>query len=72
MGQCYDGAANMVGAKNGVAAQIQRDGPRALFTHCYGHALTLAAADMVKQCQVLRDGLDVTLEVSKLLKWSPR
>ena len=27
----------MNGAKNGVAKQISTDGPRAVYTHCYGH-----------------------------------
>ena len=38
-GQCYDGASNMVGAKTGVATRIKEIEPRALLTHCYGHAL---------------------------------
>ena len=33
-GQAYDGAANMAGHLNGVAARIKRDEPRALFVHC--------------------------------------
>ena len=34
-GQCYDGASNMTGKKNGVATQILKPEERALFTHCY-------------------------------------
>uniref|UniRef100_A0A8W8K1D5 DUF4371 domain-containing protein n=1 Tax=Magallana gigas TaxID=29159 RepID=A0A8W8K1D5_MAGGI len=41
-GQCYDGASNMSGAKKGVAANITKQEPRAIYTHCYGHALNLA------------------------------
>ena len=37
--QCYDGASNMAGSKHGVAAQRLAEEPRALLTHCYGHAL---------------------------------
>ena len=33
-GQCYDGASNMVGAKKGVAAEIQKIQPRAILTYC--------------------------------------
>ena len=47
-GQCYDGAGAMAGAHKGVATQISSEEPRALFTHCYGHALNLAACDAVK------------------------
>ena len=31
---------------------------RAIFTHCYGHALNLAVADVVKQSRLVRDVLD--------------
>ncbi len=70
--QCYDGAANMCGARNGVATQISREEPRAIFIHCYGHALNLAAGDCIKKNTILRDTLDVTFEISKLVKFSPR
>ena len=40
-GQCYDGASNMAGSKNGTATQILKDETRAVYTHCYGHALNL-------------------------------
>ena len=45
-GQCYDGASAMSGAKSGVAARMQAVESRAVFTHCYGHALNLACADV--------------------------
>ena len=32
-GQCYDGASNMAGAKNGVATQILAEEPRAIIIH---------------------------------------
>ena len=71
-GQCYDGASNMSGAKKGVAKQLMADEPRALFLHCHGHALNLAAGDAIKQCTVGQDALDTTSEVSKLVKYSPK
>ena len=37
-GQCYDGCNTMAGAKSGVATQIAEKKPRAVFTHCFGHA----------------------------------
>ena len=40
-GQCYDGCSTISGHKNGI---IKKHEPRA-FTHCYGHALNLAASD---------------------------
>ena len=71
-GQCYDGASTMKGARNGVAKQIADEEPRAIYSHCYGHALNLAAADSVKNSKVLKDALDVTYEVSRLVKFSPK
>ena len=71
-GQCYDGAANMCGARNGIATPFSREEPRAIFIHCYGHALNLAVGDCVKKNTILRDTLDVTFEISKLVKFSPR
>ena len=71
-GQCYDGASNMSGRRSGVAVQLSAEEPRAIYTHCYGHALILAVADTIKQNKLLRDALDITSEISKLLKYSPR
>lgn len=70
--QCYDGGSNMAGSKNGVKAQILRQEPRALFTHCYGHALSLSIADCIKNTTVLRAHMDTTFEISKLLQYSPK
>ena len=65
-GQCYDGASTMAGVKSGVSTKFLSEEPRALYTHCYGHALNLACADTVKQCKLIRDALDTTFELTKL------
>ena len=70
--QCYDGATTMRGPKNGVATQLLRDEPRAVYVHCYGHALHLAVGDSVRHCKLLKDTIDITFEVSKLVKFSPK
>ncbi|XP_053406304.1 zinc finger MYM-type protein 1-like [Mercenaria mercenaria] len=71
-GQCYDGASNMSGAKNGVAKKISDKEQTAVYTHCYGHALNLAVGDTVKRSKIMRDALDTTYEMSKLVKFSPK
>ena len=71
-GQCYDGAGCMAGVKSGVAARLSREKPRAVYTHCYGHALSLACSDAIKQCKVMKDSLETTHEITKLIKLSPR
>ena len=62
----------MSGAKSGVAKQISAKEPRAVYTHCYGHALNLAVGDTIKQIKLLRDSMDTTFEMSKLVKYSPK
>lgn len=71
-GQCYDGASIMSGTKNGVAKLICDDEPRAVYTHCYGHALNLAVNDMLKQCKTLKYCLETVNEIIKLVKNSPK
>ena len=71
-GQCYDGGSNMAGSKNGVKAQILRDKPRALLTHCYGHCLSFSVADTVKTIKCLGSTMDIVNELSKLLQYSPK
>ena len=71
-GQCYDGASNMSGNKNGVAKQIREIEPRALYTHCYGHVLNLAVKDSVDENKLLKDALDMAHEIVKVIKNSPK
>ena len=71
-GQCYDGASTMAGAHSSVAAKIQQLEPKAVFIHCYGHALNLSVNDTVKKCNIMRDCLDTCYELIKLIKFSPK
>ena len=52
-GQCYDGESNMSGPRSGFAKQICDEEPHALYLHCHGHALNLAAGDSIKKSKVL-------------------
>ena len=70
-GQCYDGASNMSGLRNGVARQIKDMEKKALYTHCYGHSLNLAASDTLQNCKVMKAALETTHEITKLIKYSP-
>lgn len=71
-GQCYDGASNMSGIRNGVTTILQREVKRAVYTHCYGHALNLAVGYTMKQSKVCCEALQVAFEISKLIKFSPK
>ena len=71
--QCYDGASNMSGKKNGVATQfIEKVDKRALFNHCSNHRINLAVNDAVKSCLLMQNDLSNAFEIITLVKWSPR
>ncbi|XP_065191926.1 zinc finger MYM-type protein 1-like [Sycon ciliatum] len=71
-GQCFDGASNMSGARNGVASKVIAEESRALYTHCYGHALNLAVSDTIKKSKLCKDSLDTAFEITRLIKFSPK
>ena len=71
-GQCYDGASSMSGPRSGVAKKISDLESRAVYTHCYGHSLNLACMDTIKSSKNMQEALDITEEISKLVKLSPR
>ena len=63
-GQSYDGASSMSGSRGGVATLILEEESRAVYTHCYRHALNFACCDAVKGCKSMRNALDTSYEVS--------
>ncbi|KAL5486927.1 hypothetical protein EMCRGX_G019467 [Ephydatia muelleri] len=71
-GQCYDGCSTMTGARAGVAVKIQEVEPRAVFTHCYGHAFNPAVSDTITKVQRMKDCLDTCYEIVKMIKFSPK
>ena len=62
----------MAGSRSGVATRILEEEPKVLYTHCYGHALSLACSDSVMRCKLMRNALDIVYEITKLIKKSPR
>ena len=71
-GQNYDGCSTMTGTKSGVVVQIKKEEARALYSHCYGHSLNLAVGDTMKSSKILKDTIDTTFELTKLVKKSPK
>ena len=71
-GQCYDGASTMPGVRNGVAKQIMDKEAKALYTHCYGHTLSLASMDAIKGSLIMKRALEYTREITQLIKFSSR
>ena len=62
----------MRGIRSGVAKRILDEEPRAVYTHCYGHSINLAMNDSIKACKPVKNSLEVTHEITKLIKYSPR
>ena len=60
----------MSGAKC-VAINNKSDAPRAVFTHCYGYCIHLAASDIMKTSRIMKDVLATTHEITRLVKYSP-
>lgn len=73
-GQAYDGASNMTGHDhlNGVAAQIEKDVPAALFLHCFAHCSNLCLQSIGRQCTSVRHALDLVMGISQLIRYSPK
>ncbi|KAJ8024350.1 Zinc finger MYM-type protein 1 [Holothuria leucospilota] len=71
-GQCFDAGGLMAGSRNGVAAQILSEVKKAHLTHCHGHALSLAVKDTTEGSKLPHDCMDTTMEICKLIKFSPK
>ena len=71
-GQCCDRCSTMSGSKSRVTVQIKSKEERALYTHCYAHSINLAVGDMMTVRPVVKDFIDNTYELTKLVKMSPK
>ena len=40
--------------------------------HCHAHALNLACGDSIKNCKLMQNALETSLEISKLVKKTPK
>ena len=67
--QAYDGASNMSGHLNGVAAKIQKEQPKAHYVHCVVHSLNPFLQDCGHNCITIREALTVSTE---LIRASPK
>ena len=72
VGQAYDGASNMSGRINGVAARISDEHPAALHVHCNNHCLQLCVQDAASESRCVQDALNVCLELYNIIKLSPK
>lgn len=71
-GQAYDGASNMAGHLNGVAARILKEAPKAHYVHCLAHSLNLCLQDCTSSCPIIKESLLLVTELSTLVRASPK
>ncbi|KAJ8897380.1 hypothetical protein PR048_002726 [Dryococelus australis] len=71
-GQCYDGGANMAGAKSGVKSRMLAEQPLALYINCAAHALNLALQDTSKSIPLVRNCLQWVNDTSVIVRDSPK
>ena len=69
--QCYDGCSTMKGQKAGVSKQIKDIEKKTSFIGCYAHVLNLAVGDANKNSEIMKEALETTHEIAKLIKKSP-
>ena len=62
----------MSGHVNGVAAQIQKEYPLAVYVHCLAHCTNLCLQTIGRQCVPVRDALDLVMELSQLIRFSSK
>ena len=55
-----------------MAAQIQQVEPTALFVHCLAHCTNLCLQTAVHGCTPIRDALDLCMDMSQLIHFSPK
>ena len=71
-GQAYDSPSNMSGHIGGVAAQIQREEPTALYVHCLAHCTNLCLQTVGRAIAPVRDALELVMGVGQLIRFSPK
>ena len=65
-GQCYDGCSTMMSKKSGVATTVKNELSRnALAIYCHAQALNLACGDSIKNCKLMQNALETSLENCK-------
>ena len=64
-GLATDGAAVMVGVKNGLGALLQEDVPQLIPVHCICHRLALSCVDTCKELQKIKQ---IEVEITQLWK----
>ena len=59
------------GREEWCGQQIKSLEPKALLTYCFTHSLNLAVGDAIKASKVMKNSLETTYEITKLIKKLP-
>ena len=62
----------MSGRIRGVATRFKEEEPAALYVHCLAHILNFYLQDVSRSCNLVRDSLQLVMEIIKLIKFSPK
>ena len=62
----------MFGKRFGVTAQTKRVQPKVIETHCHRHSLNLLVKDATKSNRLINGVLEIVVEITKLVKFSPK
>ena len=62
----------MAGHLNGVAAQLKKDEPRALFVHCLAHSVNLYLQECARLSKPVSDALMLVNELYNFIQLSPK
>ena len=62
----------MLGKTSGVAVELQKLQPKANYTHCHAHSLSLSVKDVAKKVKILGDTMGTAREIIVLIKYSPK
>lgn len=71
-GQCYDGASNMSGIRNGLQARVKEEEPRAFYIHCMAHVMNLVVQDVVHNISECRNFMSLICDLMTLMRNSPK
>ena len=70
--ECFDGAANMSGARKGLAVRMKECSPLSIYVHCHGHQLKLVLQDTITTIEPLQKALGVIQSLHNFLEESPK
>ncbi|CAG2231771.1 unnamed protein product [Mytilus edulis] len=72
IGFCSDGASNMQGIRNGVAALMKRENPEIVVTHCLAHRVELSFKDDIKSSKLYDKTITLLLGLYYLYRRGPK